>query len=152
MTMKLISILIFAAALASAQNQPASRPVIVTDTATGTDTYTGCPTPAITSYVTGMEIRFLPATDNTGAATINLCALGALAIKRLTGLDPDDGDIKANKYVRLIYDGTNMQIVSSVANNQTQYKEWTLDGDGSVLVAKTGNEKHIDRACKVLDI
>ena len=149
MTMKLISILIFAAALASAQNQPASRPVIVTDTASGTDTYTGCPTPSIASYVTGMEIRFLPATDNTGAATLNLCTLGALAIKRANGADPDDGDLKASTYVKLVYNGTNLQIVSPIANNPPQMFRWTLDGGGSVLSTATSSALKVDKACTI---
>lgn len=130
-----------------AQNPPAQRVLVVTDTAVATDTYTGCPATAITSYVTGMEIRFLPATDNTGAATINICALGAIPIKRLTGADPDDGDVKANKYVRLVYDGTNAQIISPVANNRVQEFTFTAVGDGAVITAYTSIDKVVDKAC-----
>ena len=147
-TLKVLMLLAFCFTL-MAQNPPAQRVVVVTDTAVATDDYTGCPDTTITSYVTGMEIRFLPATDNQGAATINICALGALAIKRLTGLDPDDGDIKANKYVRLVYDGTNLQIVSPIANNPPQFFRWTLDGGGSVLTTATSSALKVDKACTI---
>jgi alkaline phosphatase len=148
--LRIVTLLAFMCA-AIAQNQPAKRVVELTDTAVN-DTYTGCPATAITAYATGMEIRFLPSTDNIGAATINICSLGAIPIKNAAGDDPANGDIKANRYIRFVYDGTNAQIISPVSSYQVQYKEWTLDGGGAVLTAVTGNEKHLDRACKVLDI
>jgi hypothetical protein len=74
------------------------------------DTYTGCPTVPIRAYVTGMSIAFKPNTVNTGAASLNVCSLGAKSIKTVAGADPSDGDLAAGKWYFLTYDGTNLQI------------------------------------------
>lgn len=44
---------------------------------------------------------------NTGAASLNVNATGARAIKRMDGTDVEAGDLPAGAVVPLIYDGTN---------------------------------------------
>lgn len=85
------------------------------------DTYACSPSPSISSigYTTGAMYVFKANTANTGAATINLVSLGAKTIKKQAGgitTDLDDNDIRAGQWVVLIYDGTNMQMVSALGN------------------------------------
>ncbi|MEB3210261.1 MAG: hypothetical protein VKL39_02855, partial [Leptolyngbyaceae bacterium] len=80
-------------------------------TASGTDTYTATPNPAITAYAadTVFIIKFTNA--NTGAATLNLAGLGAKAIVKNAATALSAGDINAGQILALVYDGTNFQIV-----------------------------------------
>lgn len=84
------------------------------DSINGSDTYTLALTPAITAYVTGTRYRFKTAVSNTGAATLNINALGAKTLVKkidgtLTGLA--NNDIIANVYYEVVYDGTQMQLI-----------------------------------------
>lgn len=79
--------------------------------ATGTDTYVGTPSPAITAYNNKQVFLVKFANANTGPATINLNALGAKAIKKAATVALASGDIVAGKIYTLAYDGTNFQIV-----------------------------------------
>ena len=84
------------------------------------DTYACSASPAPTAYVTGGRYVFKANTVNTGAATVNFNSLGAKTIKKFTsaspGADLADNDIRAGQWVHLIYDGTNMQMVSPLGN------------------------------------
>ena len=83
-------------------------------------TYTCNLSPAPTAYVTGNQYYFKANTANSGAATINFNSLGAVTIKKPFGgsitADLAANDIRANQWVHLLYDGTNMQMTSQVAN------------------------------------
>lgn len=84
-----------------------------------TDAYACSLAPAPTAYVVGMHARIRANTANTGAATVNLNSLGAKAIKKVAGgitTDLADNDIRAGQWVDLIYDGTNMQMQSTLGN------------------------------------
>lgn len=70
----------------------------------------------ITAYATGQKFSFKANTINTGAATLNVNSLGAKTIKKNYNSDLADGDIAANQLVEVIYDGTNMQLLSPVNN------------------------------------
>src|ERR1051326_6649123 len=81
-----------------------------------TDAYACSLSPAPAAYVTGNVYRFKANTANTGAATINLNSIAAVAIKKAVGgvtTDLVTGDIRANQIVVLSYDGTNMQMLSA---------------------------------------
>jgi len=78
----------------------------------GSDTYAITCSPAPAAYTTGMVIQFLANTNNTGACTLNVNALGAKSLKVNKDLDPQDLYIKAGQMVTVIYDGTNFQILS----------------------------------------
>jgi hypothetical protein len=83
------------------------------------DTYACNLSPAVTAYVTGTHYRFKANTANTGPATINFNAVGAISIKKAAGgitTDPADNDIRVGQWVDLVYDGTNMQMQSTLGN------------------------------------
>lgn len=81
-------------------------------TAGGTDTYTATVNPGIVSYVanTTYDIRFTNA--NTGAATLNLNGLGAIPLKKNVTGALSSGDLAANSGHRVLYDGTNFQVLT----------------------------------------
>jgi len=83
------------------------------------DTYACNLSPAITGYVTGTHYRFKANTLNTGAASINFNSLGAKTIVKVAGgitTALATNDILAGQWVDLVYDGTNMQMQSTLGN------------------------------------
>lgn len=74
--------------------------------------------PAITAYVAGMRVHFVAGANNTGAVTINVNAVGAVAIERL-GNALASGDIVSGDVIDLIYDGTAFQLMSPRRNIQS---------------------------------
>lgn len=81
--------------------------------AVGTDSYAITLT-GFASYVAGQTFKFKAGTANTGACTLNVNGLGAKTIKKDVSSDLATGDILANQIVTVIYDGTNMQMVSNL--------------------------------------
>lgn len=76
-------------------------------TTTGSaNAYILTPNRTITAYAAGLDFVVKASFANTGAATINVSALGAKDIKNLDGAALASGDIAANRYYRLIYQGT----------------------------------------------
>lgn len=80
-------------------------------TAGGTaDALTLTPTPAITAYATGQEFRFKASSNaNTGATTVAISGLTTKAIE-LNDSALAAGNIAANKYYSILYDGTAFQL------------------------------------------
>lgn len=82
-------------------------------TATGSaNTITLTPAVPIVSYFTGQQYSFLAAFSNTGAATVNISGLGSINITE-GGSSVGANDIPAGAVIVLVYDGTNMQLLSS---------------------------------------
>lgn len=84
-----------------------------------TDAYACSLSPAITAYVTGAIYHFRANTANTGAATLNLNGLGAKTIVKAAGgvtTALADNDIRAGQGVTVMYDGTNLQMQSTLGN------------------------------------
>jgi hypothetical protein len=84
-----------------------------------TDTYAITLAPAITTYVTGTCFDFKANTANTGAATLNVNTIGAKTIKKAAGgvtTDLATNDIRAGQLVTVCYDGTNLQMQSTLGN------------------------------------
>ena len=82
-------------------------------------TYTCNLSPAITAYVTGTHYRFMADVANTGAATINFNAVGAISLKKAAGGITTAlvaNDLQAGQWIDIIYDGTNMQMQSLLGN------------------------------------
>jgi len=79
-------------------------------TAGGTNTYTVA-IGWVTSYQTNLNVIIKFTNANTGAATININGLGAKAIKKSASSALISGDIIAGQIIKLVYDGTNFQIV-----------------------------------------
>ncbi len=85
----------------------------VADTSSSTTTYTGVTKPSATgsdSLFTGYFIIFKPATNNTGASTLNVASSdGAVDIKKIdTGAKAAlaANDLDSDTYAELIFDGT----------------------------------------------
>jgi len=84
-----------------------------------TNTFVVTYSPAITAYKTGACYRFKSASANTGAATFNANAIGAKTIKKASGgvtTDLSANDIRSGQVVDVCYDGTNMQMQSTLGN------------------------------------
>lgn len=69
--------------------------------------------PAITAYTAGMVIRFINgASANTGATTLNVNGVGAVALNKGDGTTAlAAGDLPAGHIVTVIYDGTRFRLV-----------------------------------------
>lgn len=102
-----------------------------TDTGTA-NTYVITAVPAFSALKAGQQFSFLAANSNTTVSTLNVSGLGAKTIKKLGSTDLASGDITAGQIVQVEYDGTNMQLVSPVANAPL-----TATGDASQLTVGT---------------
>lgn len=106
-------------------------PVAYAVDSVGTDAYAITPSPAITAYAAGQMFTFKAGVANTGAATLNVSGLGAKSIVKNTSVALATGDILLNQVIEVVYDGTNMQIVSKtgsvtpVTNVYTSSTSWT---------------------------
>lgn len=95
-----------------------SAPVYAADGGS-TDAYAITLSPAPSGYTTGTHYRFKANTANTGACTLNVNSLGAKTIKKVQGgitTDLADNDIRAGQFVDVVYDGTNLQMQSTLGN------------------------------------
>ena len=68
----------------------------------GTDTITATSAPVITAYAAGQRFAFIAAGANTGAATININALGAKAITKSGAVALVAGDIASGAIIAVI--------------------------------------------------
>ena len=101
--------------------------------ATGNDTYVVAFTTPFAAYNTGMIVNFQPDAGNTGAATINVDALGAKTLKKMTAAGKADvatGDIIANGIYTVKYDGTDF-----IVDNPTNPALNPLGASGTVPVS-----------------
>ena len=84
-----------------------------------TNAYTITYSPALAAYVSGERYSFVANADNTGSATLNINALGAKTLRKITSSGKvaiASGDIKSTQPVTVEYDGTDMVMVTPVAN------------------------------------
>jgi len=95
-------------------NVVAAGPVNFGADAEATDAYVITLT-GVAAYATGMTITFSANTANTGACSLNVNSLGAKTIKKLHDQDLVNGDIEAGQIVVVVYDGTNFQMTSQLA-------------------------------------
>lgn len=77
-----------------------------------TDAYACSFAPAITGYSTGAIYSFRANTANSGDATVNFNGLGARTIRKNRDQPLGDSDIKAGQLVSVMYDGSEMQMLS----------------------------------------
>lgn len=88
------------------------RTVAYAASVAGTDTYAITLSPVPAAYTTGMTLTFKADVANTGAATLNVNALGAKSILHIDGSALVDGDIAANSLNTVVYDGTQFLLQS----------------------------------------
>ncbi len=69
-------------------------------------------TPALTAHVAGLPIHFKAANANTGASTLAVDALAAVAVKQVDGSDLPAGSIVAGQMVTVIYTGAAYMLTS----------------------------------------
>lgn len=84
-----------------------------------TNAYTITYTPALSAYISGERYSFVANADNTGSATVNINSLGAKTLRKVTSAGKvalASGDIKNTQPVTVEYDGTDMVMVTPVAN------------------------------------
>ena len=67
------------------------------------------------AYSAGMMIVFTATTANTDDCTVNVNTLGAKTIKKMHDQNTATGDIEAGQVVVCVYDGTDMQMISQIA-------------------------------------
>lgn len=82
-------------------------------TVTGTDTYTGTMSPALTAYGTGNAFTFVVPNTNTTSCTLNIDGLGAKALTRDGSTALVAGDLVAGSEILIVYDGTRFQVLNS---------------------------------------
>lgn len=85
--------------------------ILASATASGTNTYTATPDPAITSYAAGQKFVITFTNANSASSTINLNGLGAKTLKKDVTTNLASGDIKAGGCYLIVYDGTNFQVI-----------------------------------------
>ncbi len=83
----------------------------------GTDAYAVTMPGAASVPFVGMEINFKAGTANTGAATLAINGGSALAIVKNVSTALATGDIIANQVIKVVYDGTNWQMISPTFNS-----------------------------------
>lgn len=81
------------------------------------DAYAITLSPVPDSLTNGMVVKFKANTVNTTSCTLDVNSLGAKTIKKSYNVDLATGDIKAGQLVSVIYDGTNWQMLSPIANS-----------------------------------
>ena len=96
--------------------------------------------PIPTAYVAGMGIKFKALNANTGASTINVNGLGAIAIRRATGVALASADINSGQMVELTYDGTVFQMQNYLGAGATSNTSTIVD---LPYVADTGTTNAI---------
>ena len=108
--------------------------------------YTVTANQALTAYYNGLSLVFEANHTNADAATLDVDTVGAAAIVRLDGAALGAGDIQAGGKYRVIYDGTNFQLLGaslSPTSDQTISGSWTFAGlvvfsDSVVVTALRG--------------
>ncbi|MRR15383.1 MAG: hypothetical protein EG826_02880 [Deltaproteobacteria bacterium] len=109
--------------------------------ATGSDgAYAVTLSPVLDAHIAGMPIRFKANHANTGAATIAINGLEAVAIKKNVNQALAAGDIQNGQIITIYYDGTNYQAYG-LATGGGSFKMATFTRDlagASENVAYTG--------------
>lgn len=103
------------------------------------DAYAITVTPAITAYATGQRFIYKANTANTGTATLAVNGLAAVTIVKNLNTTLADSDIKAGQIVEVVYDGTNMQLVSPVNMDEAQTFFGLTDITGTEAESLTAN-------------
>lgn len=95
--------------------------IAITGTDGGTvNAYTLTPARPLVAYGLRMVVIFSPAITNTGASTMNISGLGAIAIKQVQGVDTVAGDLVAGYVYAALYNGTELRLLSPTKNYMDQ--------------------------------
>lgn len=91
----------------------------------------------IAAYAAGQIFKFKANFANTDAATLNVNAIGAKTIKKSNGNDLTQNDILNGQLVTVIYDGTNLQMVSTQGKIISKFGGDGSDGALSIAAGTT---------------
>lgn len=118
--------------------------------AVGTDSYAVNPTLALSAYSNGVMCQFKADVANTGAATLNVSALGAKKIYLSDGVELPTGAIKINSVVTVVYNSSwdsasgafrlvesSEQLVDGSATNLHYHKNLLASSINTTLTANT---------------
>ena len=97
----------------------------------GTDTITASGSPTVASYATGASYYFIPAGNNTGAATINIDSLGAKSITKNGTTALAAGDLTSGKVAFVVYDGTQFQLTNLSGTGSITFSTNTISTSGT---------------------
>ncbi len=99
-------------------------------TSTGSpNAYVLSPSPSVSEYVSGQQYTFIASFENTGAATANISALGAVIIKDGAGNDISSADFVVGGVYSLFYDphGGSARFVWAEGVNSPTYTGVTIN-------------------------
>lgn len=115
-------------------------------TAGGTaDALTISVTPSLTGgYSAGHTFLFVAASNNTGAATLNVDSQGDASIKKGGTTDVEAGDIRANHLIIVTHDGSNFQLVNQFPLNATRTAAGLVEEATEAEFRAATNEKFLD--------
>ena len=85
------------------------------NTVAGTNAITATASFGMSAYVTGQRFTFVAAGTNTGACTLNINSIGAVAITKNGTTALAAGDIASGQAIEVVYDGTQFQLSSRVS-------------------------------------
>ena len=88
----------------------------------------------------GLTVKFKALNANTGASTVNVNGLGAVAIRRATGVALSANDINSGQVVELTYDGTIFQMANYLGAGATSNTSTVV---GIPYVTDTGAQNAI---------
>lgn len=100
---------------------------------------------AITAYAEKQVFKFKANFANTGAATLNVNSIGAVTIKKSGDVDLAAGDIQSGDVCVVVYDGTNMQLITSGIDVFTTTGDMLYKGASSPTRLPIGTAKYILR-------
>lgn len=96
------------------------------------------PTPVSLTAIIGVPITFKANTANTGACTLNINTLGAIAIKKNFNVDLATGDILAGQLITVAYDGTSFQRIGGGGGSKATVSEILNGTDDTKFVTSKG--------------
>ncbi len=129
----------------------------------GTDSYSITPSPAVRSLEVGQVIAFYVDVPNAGPCNVTVETILpdplVIPIKKRVNVDPADGDIPAGAILVWRFDGTNLQMISQIANipsvaigtlaeyTDPDWDEWDIveKPDGSQLKVKWATRRGLPK-------
>lgn len=110
------------------------------DSGGSANAYTLTTSQTLASLARGDKFRFEANHTNTGAATLNVNAIGAVSIVRQNGSAMVGGEIQSGGVYTVIYDGTSFQILdpSNLIQQLTPTDGNFIVGNGTTWVAEAG--------------
>ncbi len=92
---------------------------------------------SLASVPTGFRIQFLATSANTGSATINVDAIGAVTCKTVTGVNLPNGYIRTDVHTEAYYNGTNWIVDRQVEYGSTSDGAYWKYADGVMYCRET---------------